>query len=124
MSPLVIPYPKIDPVLIQVGPFAIRWYALSYIAGIILGWRYIVWLLRKTDLWQSAPDKKPPLTVNDMDDVVLWMTLGIVLGGRIGYILFYGLVYFRHEYLSDPLRMLMIWEGGMSFHGGLIGVLT
>ena len=123
MLPLIIPYPHIDPVLIQIGPFAIRWYALAYIAGIILGWRYIVWLLRKPALWRDTAEKKPPLTVADMDDVVLWMTLGIVLGGRIGYILFYGLVYQSHYYLENPLRMLMIWEGGMSFHGGCIGVL-
>jgi phosphatidylglycerol:prolipoprotein diacylglycerol transferase len=124
MLPLIIPYPHIDPVLVQLGPFAIRWYALSYIAGIILGWRYIVWLLRKPGLWQDAPGKAPPLTVADMDDVVLWMTLGIVLGGRIGYILFYGLVYESDYYLGNPLRILEIWRGGMSFHGGLIGVLT
>jgi phosphatidylglycerol---prolipoprotein diacylglyceryl transferase len=124
MLPLVIPYPKMDPVIVKLGPVAIRWYALSYIAGIILGWRYIVSLLRKTRLWQDAPDKKPPLTETDMDDVVLWATLGIVLGGRIGYILFYGLVYQADYYLSNPLNMLKIWEGGMSFHGGFIGVIT
>jgi phosphatidylglycerol:prolipoprotein diacylglycerol transferase len=123
MPLLVIPFPNIDPVLVQIGPIGIRWYALAYIAGILLGWRYIVWLLRKDRLWQGAPSNKPPITALQMDDVVLWMTLGIVLGGRIGYILFYGLVYFPDEYLGHPLQMLMIWEGGMSFHGGLIGVL-
>lgn len=120
--PFIVDYPRIDPVLIQIGPVAIRWYALAYIGGIILGWRYILRLLRNDRLWRFAPERKPPLTAADMDDLVLWTTLGIVLGGRIGYILFYGLIYFSHDYLSNPLRILAIWQGGMSFHGGLLGV--
>ena len=120
----VIPFPAIDPVLLSVGPFAVRWYALAYISGILLGWRYIVWLIRRDGLWKGTPGGKPPVTATDLDDIVLWMTLGIVLGGRIGYVLFYGIVYFPDEYLRHPQQIFMVWEGGMSFHGGLIGVLT
>jgi phosphatidylglycerol:prolipoprotein diacylglycerol transferase len=124
MLPLVIPYPAIKPVLIQIGPFAIRWYALAYIAGLVLGWRYIVALLRNARLWANAPTGAPPATAADIDDLLLWATLGVVLGGRIGYILFYGLVYFPEHYLENPLRIFAIWQGGMSFHGGLLGVVA
>jgi phosphatidylglycerol:prolipoprotein diacylglycerol transferase len=120
--PLLIPYPQIKPVLFEIGPFAIRWYALAYIAGLLLGWRYIVRMMRSPTLWQDAPGKKPPVTAVDADDILLFATLGVVLGGRIGYILFYGLVYEPHYYLSNPLHMFEIWKGGMSFHGGLLGV--
>ncbi len=122
MLPLVIPYPAIKPVLIEIGPFAIRWYALAYIAGLVLGWRYIVALLRNARLWTNAPGGAPPATAADIDDLLLWATLGVVLGGRLGYILFYGLVYFPEHYLENPLRIFAIWQGGMSFHGGLLGV--
>lgn len=122
MLPLVIPYPAIKPVLIQIGPFAIRWYALAYIAGLVLGWRYIVALLRKNRLWANAPGGAAPASAADIDDLLLWATLGVVLGGRIGYILFYGLIYLPEHYLENPLRIFAIWQGGMSFHGGLLGV--
>ncbi|MFT3811306.1 MAG: prolipoprotein diacylglyceryl transferase [Micropepsaceae bacterium] len=118
---LVLPYPQIDPVLIEIGPVAIRWYALAYIAGILLGWWYAIRLIRTERLWTNWGGK-PPLTAEQTDDFILWVTLGIILGGRIGYILFYGFIY-EPEVYADPMKWLAIWEGGMSFHGGLIGVI-
>jgi phosphatidylglycerol---prolipoprotein diacylglyceryl transferase len=111
-----VPFPHFDPVLIHLGPIAIRWYALAYIAGILLGWRYGVGLIRNARLWPAAP---PPITVPQMDDMILWLTLGIILGGRLGYVLFYG----RGAFLSDPLEIIRVWHGGMSFHGGFLGVM-
>ncbi len=107
----VIPFPAIDPVALSLGPFAIRWYALSYILGLLLAWRYSRWLT-----------KLPPnrLTPQAFDDFLLWATLGVVLGGRLGYVLFYKAGYFLHH----PHEILFVWQGGMSFHGGLIGVLV
>ena len=110
-----IPFPAIDPVLIQIGPLAVRWYALAYIAGILLGWAYAGRLLRDDRLWGGPA----PLTRADLDDFVLWVTLGIILGGRVGYVLFYNLDY----YLDNPWDALALWHGGMSFHGGLLGVV-
>lgn len=106
-----IAYPAIDPVLVEIGPFAIRWYALAYLAGILLGWRYGCWLAR------HSPNLVRPV---DVDDVVVWVTLGIVIGGRLGYVLFYRPGF----YIEHPLEALMVWHGGMSFHGGLLGVIT
>ncbi|WGF90665.1 prolipoprotein diacylglyceryl transferase [Marinivivus vitaminiproducens] len=108
---LAIPFPNIDPVLIQLGPLAIRWYALAYIVGLVVGWRYLRTIVQRPG-WQATPE--------DIDDLLLWATLGIVLGGRIGYVLFYQFEY----YVSRPLEALAVWHGGMSFHGGLIGVIT
>jgi phosphatidylglycerol:prolipoprotein diacylglycerol transferase len=107
---LTIPFPDIDPVAIQVGPLAIRWYALAYIAGIVLGWRYA-----------HALAERPPRIVSrtQIDDFVVWATLGIVIGGRLGYVLFYKPLHF----LQNPEEIVMVWRGGMSFHGGLIGVI-
>lgn len=105
----VIPYPAIDPVLFEIGPFALRWYALAYIAGLVLGWRYVRRLI------VEAPRVG---TRTDADDFLVWATLGVVLGGRLGYVLFYRPGY----YLADPLAVLRIWQGGMSFHGGILGV--
>ena len=107
---LILPYPTIDPVLIEIGPFAIRWYALAYIAGLLIGWRYCVSLARRPP---------PVLDAAALDDFLVWVTLGVVLGGRIGYVLFYNLGY----YLQHPVEALKIWTGGMSFHGGTIGVV-
>src|SRR5262245_40017773 len=97
----------------MLGPFQLRWYALAYIAGLALGWRYIVGLIRKDSLW--AP-KKPPIGVADADDYLFWATLGVILGGRIGYVLFYMLPNEaeRIRIASDPLTVLRIWEGGMA----------
>ena len=109
----VIPFPAIDPVLISIGPFAVRWYALAYIVGILLGWLYARIILRSEKLWGGPA----PITVRDFDDFVLWVTLGIILGGRIGYVLFYNPGYFA----AHPLESLQLWKGGMSFHGGFVG---
>lgn len=106
-----IAFPNIDPVLIEFGPLAIRWYGLAYVAGLILGWRYVRRLV-------YGP---PPVTPGrDVDDFLVWATLGVVLGGRLGYVLFYQPAY----YLSHPLAIFQVWAGGMSFHGGLLGVLV
>mgnify|MGYP003772730159 FL=1 len=118
---LVLPYPQIDPVLVEIGPVAIRWYAVAYIAGILLGWWYAVRLIRKSSLWTSWGGT-PPMSAEQTDDFILWATLGIILGGRIGYILFYGFIY-EPEIYANPMAWLEIWKGGMSFHGGLIGVI-
>jgi phosphatidylglycerol:prolipoprotein diacylglycerol transferase len=120
----VLPYPQIDPVLIEIGPLAIRWYALAYIAGILLGWWYALRLIRKESLWTGpAFAGKPPATANDIDDYILWVTVGIIAGGRIGYLLFYGFVFEPQKY-ADPHSWYRLWEGGMSFHGGVIGVVV
>jgi len=110
-----VPFPDFDPVLFQIGPFAIRWYALAYVAGILLGWQYAVRLVKNARLWGPT---QPTLTTTQIDDLVLWVTLGIILGGRLGYILFYS----PSTLMTDPLEVLMVWHGGMSFHGGLLGV--
>jgi len=111
-----LPFPIIDPVLISIGPFAIRWYALSYIAGILLGWLYARAIIRNERLW----GRPAPLTVADFDDFVLWVTLGIIIGGRAGYVLFYNLPYF----IENPAQILQLWHGGMSFHGGFLGCVA
>ena len=105
-----IVFPTFDPVLFSFGPVAIRWYSLAYIAGLFLGWR----LLRK--LVQRRP-KLAELEV--VDDFLIWAALGVILGGRLGYVLFYNLT----TYMNSPLSILAVWQGGMSFHGGLLGVI-
>ena len=110
MTPLALTFPAIDPILIEIGPFAIRWYALAYIAGIFGG----VWYARK--LVMRSPALLKPAQI---DDFLIWVLLGIVFGGRLGYVLFYKPAY----YLSNPGEILMTWTGGMSFHGGLLGVI-
>lgn len=106
-----IPFPNLDPVAIHLGPLQIRWYALAYLTGFIGGWLYGGWL---ADLDR---DRRPNRT--DIDNILPWMVLGVILGGRIGYVLFYNLGY----YIDNPLKALFIWEGGMSFHGGLLGCI-
>jgi phosphatidylglycerol:prolipoprotein diacylglycerol transferase len=113
MPLLVIPFPAFDPVLVSFGPFSIRWYALAYIVGILLGWFYARLLIRTPRLWGGAA----PLTVTDFDDFILWVTLGIILGGRTGYVLFYNLPHFA----ANPSEIIEVWKGGMSFHGGFLG---
>jgi phosphatidylglycerol---prolipoprotein diacylglyceryl transferase len=120
-----IQFPNIDPAALtipsfplfgtELGPFHLRWYALAYIVGLVLGWRWMVWLVRRDKLW--APGK-PALSVPQADDFLFWATLGVILGGRLGYVLFY-----KPDMIwLNPLEILQIWQGGMSFHGGLIGV--
>ena len=106
----MLPFPHIDPTAIEIGPLAIRWYALAYLAGIILGWKLAIRISRKY---------LPKLTETVWDDFVVWATVGIVLGGRLGYVIFYKPLY----YLEHPLEALYLWHGGMSFHGGFLGVL-
>jgi phosphatidylglycerol:prolipoprotein diacylglycerol transferase len=109
MPLFAIPFPAIDPVAVAIGPFVIRWYALAYIAGLLIGWRYCLVLA----------DRPPRLIERrDIDDFLVWATLGVVLGGRIGYVLFYQPGY----YLQHPIEALYLWHGGMSFHGGALGV--
>jgi phosphatidylglycerol:prolipoprotein diacylglycerol transferase len=107
----MIAYPNIDPVLIAIGPFAVRWYSLAYVAGIVLGGLYADWL-----------NRKPPMQKNlkVYEDFMAWAIFGIILGGRLGYVLFYNLPF----YLENPLDILKVWHGGMSFHGGLIGTIV
>lgn len=113
---LVLPFPVLDPVAVQVGPVAIRWYALAYVAGIVLGWIFARWLVRRDSLWGAR--QRPAL--RDVDDLVTWVTIGVILGGRLGFVLIYNPGY----YLDHPLEALMLWRGGMAFHGGLLGVIV
>lgn len=123
-----LPFPEIDPVLLRIGPFTIdflgdftlgpleiRWYALSYIAGLICAWIYTKRLVASQSLWGG----EPPATAVQIDDLLLWGALGVILGGRLGYVMAYNLDY----YLSNPGAILAVWSGGMSFHGGFIGVV-
>jgi phosphatidylglycerol:prolipoprotein diacylglycerol transferase len=116
MPLLALPFPTIDPVLISIGPLAIRWYALAYIFGILLGWLYARAIIRSTRLWGG----QAPMSLVDFDDFVLWVTLGIILGGRIGYVLFYNPAHFA----ANPLEIIQLWHGGMSFHGGFTGCVV
>lgn len=103
-------FPNIDPVLIEIGPIAIRWYGLAYVFGLLLGWRYM----------RRLADGPPEVTKKqDVDDFLVWATLGVIIGGRLGYVLFYQPVYF----LYHPLAIFQTWSGGMSFHGGFLGVV-
>ncbi|WP_296990450.1 prolipoprotein diacylglyceryl transferase [Thalassospira sp. UBA1131] len=108
---LSLAFPAIDPIAISIGPIAIRWYALAYIAGLLLGWKYVVYYCTKTPNIMSK---------RDVDDLLFWATLGVILGGRLGYILFYNLDY----YLDNPANILKVWQGGMAFHGGFMGVIV
>jgi phosphatidylglycerol:prolipoprotein diacylglycerol transferase len=115
MPLLALPFPAIDPVAIAIGPITIKWYALAYIAGLIGGWYYARRLVMADSLWGVV--KRPQVV--DIDDLVVWVALGVVLGGRIGYVLFYNLP----MYLADPMEILAIRNGGMSFHGGFLGAI-
>lgn len=99
----------------HVGPVGVRWYAVGYIAGILIGWRYCVGLVRNPRLWGAGA---PTATPAQLDDLILWITLGVVVGGRVGSVLFYNTAMIWR----DPLGAFRIWDGGMSFHGGMIGV--
>ena len=112
----VLPFPAINPILISIGPLAVRWYALAYIVGIIAGWFYARAIIASERLWGGPA----PLTVIDFDDFVIWITLGIILGGRTGYVLFYNLPHF----IEHPLQIFELWNGGMSFHGGVAGCIV
>ena len=107
---LVLPFPDIDPIAVALGPIAIRWYSLAYIVGLVAGWRYCRRLAAR-----------PPKAIDPdaFDDFLLWATLGVVLGGRLGYVLFYKPAFF----IDNPLEVFVLWRGGMSFHGGAAGVI-
>jgi phosphatidylglycerol:prolipoprotein diacylglycerol transferase len=116
MPLFVLPFPVFDPVIVSIGPFAIRWYALAYIGGILLGWLYVRSLIRTEKLWGGPA----PVKLVDFDDFVVWVTLGIILGGRMGYVLFYNPAYFA----AHPAEIFQLWKGGMSFHGGFLGCVA
>jgi phosphatidylglycerol---prolipoprotein diacylglyceryl transferase len=113
---LTIAFPAFDPIALSIGPIAIRWYALGYIGGIVLGWMYARALIKRPNLWNGAS----PITLLDMDDFILWVTVGIILGGRTGYVLFYNLPFF----IQHPAEIFELWKGGMSFHGGFLGCVA
>jgi phosphatidylglycerol:prolipoprotein diacylglycerol transferase len=116
----VLQIPNFNPEIFRIGPFALRWYALAYVAGILLGWRYAATLLKRERIWGS---KGAPITTLQLDDLILWLTLGIILGGRLGYVIAYG--WAQHPPIwVHPLDIFKIWDGGMSFHGGLLGVVA
>lgn len=110
----LITYPQIDPVIVSIGPLAIHWYGVAYVAGILLGWRYGRLILARDHLW---PANTPPMSLPRFDDFLVWAAIGIIAGGRIGYILFYDFA----AIAADPIRAVQIWNGGMSFHGGFLG---
>ena len=110
-----MPFPDIDPIIFQIGPFALRWYALAYIAGLMIGYRYMARMAVNASLWPQ----QPPVSRENIDDLLLWVTLGVILGGRLGYVLFYNPSY----YIAHPGQILAVWSGGMSFHGGAAGVI-
>ena len=117
----MIPFPDISPEIFTLSlfgiEFALRWYALSYIVGILLGWRLVVASVKRPHLW---PKNSAPMTPRQVEDLLTWVILGVILGGRLGFVLFYQPAY----YLQNPLQILQVWQGGMSFHGGLLGVVT
>ncbi|MFC5066760.1 prolipoprotein diacylglyceryl transferase [Flaviflagellibacter deserti] len=115
MPPIAIPFPEIDPIAFAIGPFAVRWYALAYVLGLLLGWWLCRRLIRAPQLW----GRKPPLDDAGLDDFLVYIAVGVVLGGRLGYVLFYNLSY----YIEHPTEAFRVWEGGMSFHGGLLGTI-
>lgn len=115
MPTLVLPFPAINPVLVQWGPLAIRWYALAYIAGLVLGWLLIRRIVSDDRYWHG----KPRPSADSIDDLLVYCAFGVIIGGRLGNVLFYDPQY----YFSHPLEILKVWEGGMAFHGGLIGAL-
>lgn len=107
-------FPSIDPVIFQIGPIAVHWYGLAYVTGILIGWWFAKWTVRTARLW--APHKAP-IDEIEIDDFLTWAVIGIIAGGRLGYVLFYNLGY----YLENPLSIPAVWDGGMSFHGGALG---
>ena len=119
LSPIApaIVFPVIDPVLIEIGPVVIRWYALAYIAGLVGGWLYVRRLVRRPHLWSAGG---APYSADDVDDFLTWATVGVIVGGRLGYVFFYE----PTRFLADPITILYVWQGGMAFHGGLLGVVV
>lgn len=116
----MIPFPDISPEIFTIPlfgmEFALRWYALAYIVGIVIGWRLVVASVKRPGLW---PGGAAPMRPEQVEDLLTWVILGVILGGRLGYVLFYQPGY----YLANPREILAVWQGGMSFHGGLMGVV-
>ena len=116
-----VPFPNIDPVIFSIDlfgfTFALRWYALAYIVGIALGWQLIAALLRRPRLW---PRDTPPIAPAQLEDLLTYIVIGVIAGGRLGYVLIYQPAY----YLQNPIEIPMLWTGGMSFHGGFLGVVA
>jgi phosphatidylglycerol:prolipoprotein diacylglycerol transferase len=112
---LALPFPQIDPVAIELGPVVVRWYALAYVAGLLIGWTTAAWLVARPALFGA----QTPPTKLELDDMLLWAALGIVLGGRLGYVVFYNPAFF----LANPLEIPQVWNGGMAFHGGAAGLM-
>lgn len=114
MSFLAITYPAIDPVAFKLGPLAVKWYGLAYVAGLLLGWQYLKSLLSNGRLW---PHGRAPIAPSLADDLFIWVALGVVLGGRLGHVILY-----EHRFfLQNPVEILKVWNGGMAFHGGMLG---
>lgn len=114
MPLLTLPFPNLDPVALSLGPISVKWYGLAYACGLLLGWTYVKRMIADVRLW---PGRTAPFAVEKTDDLLLYMTLGVVLGGRLGYVLFYNLPF----YAAHPIEIFSVWKGGMSFHGGFIG---
>ena len=114
--PFAIAFPVFDPIALAIGPIAIRWYALAYIGGIVLGWVYARALIKRPALWRAPV----PVSLLQFDDFILWVTIGIIVGGRTGYVLFYNLDFF----VQHPAEIVELWKGGMSFHGGFLGCVA
>ena len=114
-----LPFPDISPEIFTISlfgmTFALRWYAMAYIVGIVIGWRIAVAAIKRPHLWR---DERAPMTAEQIEDLLTWVIIGVIAGGRLGYVLFYKPAY----YLSNPLEIPMLWQGGMSFHGGFLGV--
>jgi len=113
----ILPFPDIDPVAFAIGPLAVHWYGLAYVAGIMIGWLYARKLIDRPTLWKGDA---APMTKTHLDDFLVWIAVGIVVGGRTGYVLFYDLPVM----MENPIRIIQIWNGGMSFHGGLMGAIV
>ncbi len=116
----MIPFPDISPEIVVIPlfgtEFALRWYALAYIAGLLIGWRIMVALMKRPALWGGEAPMRP----EQVEELLTWIILGVVLGGRLGFVLFYE----PALYLADPAQILLLWKGGMSFHGGFLGVVA
>ena len=115
----MIPFPQISPEIFTINLFgielALRWYALAYLVGLLIGWRIMVMLMRRPALWGDAA----PMRSEQVEELLTWVILGVVVGGRLGFVLFYEPGY----YLANPSQIPVIWRGGMSFHGGFLGVV-
>jgi len=115
-----LPFPDISPDIFSINlfgmTFALRWYALAYIAGLVIGWRIVTALVRRPALWRDGP----PMSAEQVERLLTWIILGIIIGGRMGFVLFYQ----PAQFLANPAQILRVWEGGMSFHGGFLGVVV